>query len=208
MYCNKCGSRNVALGLKNLSGPCSPSSGYSLASLMALKEGKLPHNLDHWPDEPPKSNPTDVVTRHGGVKRQGGPLPNTKRVFKQPVVAHLVAVVSSHHTLTQHAIPVSLSPHQVYLGNLQDMLDLEDAGEKVVWPNDLSYEQAKQLLPDENYVSMRNYMVCCVPSVTPPMLLSNTGGASSSGGPTASLPVQEHSGYDPLDGQYPEDYDF
>ena len=149
-----------------------------------------------------------MVTRHGGVKRQGGPLPNTKRVFKQPVVAHSVAVVSSHHTLTQHAIPASLSPHQVYLGNLQDMLDLEDAGEKVVWPNDLSYEQAKQLLPDENYVSMRNYTVCCVPSVTPPMLLSSSGGASSSGGPTASLPVQEHSGYDPLDAQYSEDDDF
>ena len=61
-------------------------------------------------------------------------------------------------------------------------MDLEEAGEKVVWPDQLTYDSARQLLIVEQYAPAPKSTACCVQ----PPLAPNTGAS------------EDHSGMDRL----------
>ncbi len=98
VYCNKCGCRCGPLGMKKLGRICVPPNGYGLASLCALREGKLPPNLSRWPDEPPAAQsavPARVQPRQG-LKRKAVSLPEGHiRLFRRAVAQPLVPSTST-----------------------------------------------------------------------------------------------------------------
>ena len=51
IYCSKCGSRDSWKGLVALAKPCNPPARHGAVSLAALREGRLPPNVQSWPTQ-------------------------------------------------------------------------------------------------------------------------------------------------------------
>ena len=123
---------------------CKAPSTYGEQSLKAIWSGSLPPNLTQWPAEPVKV--PAVSHRRPAVKRKapehkGKPL---GKDFPKPFSActELVTVPSLEHQ-SQHIVPtfrsaakpaITFTEEQVQEELLQDMRDLEEDGEKVIWP--------------------------------------------------------------------------
>ena len=125
IYCNKCGCRAGCHVLKGLAHPCEPPTSYGAASLNALREGRLPPRLSHWPsDPPPKSfkNSASVVDQDPIAKRVKVMRPTTVPLGS----AFAMSLTSPRSEITH--------PPQVFQHDLQDLLELHDSGHVVVWP--------------------------------------------------------------------------
>ncbi len=51
IYCSKCGSRDSWRGFVALAKPCRPPARHGAVSLAALRDGRLPPNVQSWPTE-------------------------------------------------------------------------------------------------------------------------------------------------------------
>ena len=154
IFCNKCGSRSGRFGLKHLGAPCEPPNVYGLASLKALRNGLLPPNLTQWPDEGMDS--ADPVPR-GGTKRVCDfAAPKFIRFRRpRPIVVgkdpyHSLSPGTTPYTPTSPLPSIEVIRDIEYDHILRDLLELYDAGEKVIWPGAHNALSAKRFVEDYN----------------------------------------------------------
>ena len=156
IYCNKCGARSGRLGIKLLSKHCEPPSVYGQQSLEALRQCKKPPGLEKWPSDPEhgdESQPPPPSTSYSakGRKRKGAfitffirrPRPIVTPTHTPPPIA-----IASH--AKSDSSPKEKCPLPNYLSNLQDLIELEEIQEKVIWPDGLNAIRAKLLI--NNYI--------------------------------------------------------
>ncbi len=141
IYCNTCGARGIS-HFNKLSHPCDPPSDFGLATLKAINSGRLPPNVTHWPDEA-------VLSRQAPTRRRGVPTPPprpAKGLRTNPPLGGAFACSVPPPPLPSPTLPqpLPLHPQQVFLDNLQDLLDLQDAAESVIWPEGFNTLIARQ----------------------------------------------------------------
>ncbi len=148
IYCNKCGVRAGSFGMKLMAKSCGPPTEYGLQSLLALRQCKKTPSLTAWPSdlvgEECKQAPKSSF-RRGAISK--GILLRIKR--PKPVLNP--TPLSSTVTSTMTAIPLKRNKPILseYHSNLQELLELHEFGEPVIWPDGLSAEDAKQLIKQQ-----------------------------------------------------------
>ncbi len=160
LYCNVCGSRGGKWGFQHLSKQCVPPSQYGLTSLRAIKDGRLPPNLTAWPDDeriidrPPCQGSKPICQKSKSARAtsyQGVTIKRPVPIFSAPVTENVTAPFLStvRSNPTTNVLPVLPD----YLQNIQDLLDLHNDGEPVVWPFGLSALTAPKAISD--YLTQR-----------------------------------------------------
>ena len=164
VYCRKCGARGSGdVGLRLLSHPCSPPSNYGLLSLRSIRDGKLPPNLLYWPDEVRNIDRAHTSTKRSSesfiglrIKRPRLSSHSSKEASgdvascPSSVRAPRASKSSSLPTVAQiRGVKISAYPElPPDLSNLQDLIELETIGEKVIWPIGLDAKSASTLISD------------------------------------------------------------
>ena len=143
-YCNKCGCRAGCNVLKGLAEPCQPPTDYGKASLCAIRDGRLPAGLTSWPSEPQsKSIRTKaIVAMSDPVAKR----PKVMRPNRVPLGSSFAMSLTSSGSEITH-------PPQVFQHDLQDLLELHDAGHVVIWPEGYDASSARQFVSFINFTS-------------------------------------------------------
>ena len=148
VFCSKCGMRGPSK-LLNLSLQCVEPTDYGLRNLNAINAGKLPPELDSWPDEPApvkrkidkatRINPKDVPPSFEGIR------------VKRPRPIFNSAGLSTNNLSVSSAVSASVRAEQALppkLLNLIELSSLESSGIKVVWPDGINARIAHELIFD------------------------------------------------------------
>ncbi len=194
---NKCGSRGGTNSLVNLSAPCAPPTIYGLASLNALKEGRRPPNLEQWPGEEPHIAGSATIARKSSTQSKGSGGPTVPRP-KARGIGNAFAMQVQHQPPSSDSLvgapiahPLFASPQQAFFLNLQDLIDLEEAGERVAWPSGMSATIARQLIGDGNLppsiVNTNTSTAASLPGIFP-LSTSNQSSATPSSAPAGPSP--------------------
>ena len=128
---------------------------FGIATLRALRKGELPPKLDKWPDQEVSAKP--VVTESKRSCEQAAPSASKVARYESiplgsafPMRIDDSPTVSIEQQVTQPTIP-----SHVFISNMQDLVELAEYGERVVWPGNLDLESAKQLIAENPIVQIR-----------------------------------------------------
>ncbi len=122
VYCNTCGGRDCRLGMIKLGSQRQPPEGYGLASLEALKEGRLPPGLTRWPDEPIAAR-QDLNTSLSGIRRKGVPFSHKYIRFVRATV-HIKPAEASDPLSASANTASTLAKQNSFIYNLRDLEEL------------------------------------------------------------------------------------
>ncbi len=115
---------------------------------MALRQCKRPPNLDAWPSDlvgeegkqPPKLPFRRGIVNKGIVLTIKRPQPVTNPLFCPLPITPMPKVIPNY--TRKRKLPVLSN----YFSNLQELLELEECGEPVSWPDGLSAIEAKKMI--------------------------------------------------------------
>ena len=136
--------------MKNMAKPCAPPSEYGAQSIAALRQCKKNPNLASWPSEQTSSqsctegNKSTKPIYARGTLRKGVALSLPRPVPMVCTTPPLSASASPPAPLPNPPCDASSDiTLPEYYQTLKDLLELEEAGEPVVWPDGLTAGSAK-----------------------------------------------------------------
>ncbi len=146
LYCNVCGSRGGKWGFQHLSRQCVPPTQYGLASLKAIRDGRLPPNLPEWPEDEGLIDRPLCQQSKPSKSFQGLRIKRPVSIFSTPAAEEVRASPLPTVPSTPSTNVILVLPD--YLKNIQDLIDLHNAGEPVIWPAGLSALTASTAISD------------------------------------------------------------
>ncbi len=124
--------------MKSLAHPCKAPTTFGQQTLKAIWDGNLPPNVDRWPVEPLS---TPVAVRRATKRCANVQIESRRGKTLNVEGTSFTAATPMHGQLTFSCVPrpaTVLTEEQAHAELLQDMQELEAAGEKVVRPTTAS----------------------------------------------------------------------
>ena len=145
IYCTKCGNRGPSK-LVNLSLPCTLPTDYGLRNLAAINEGRLPEQLDKWPNDDNVPNKIDKATK----RVCDVPDPYQGIRVKRPKSIPNPAGLSINYKVAPSISPTCRAEEMLppFLLNLFELSALEGSGATVQWPEGINTQIAHAIIFD------------------------------------------------------------
>ena len=117
-----------------------------------LRKGELPPKLDKWPDQDVSAKPV-VSENKRGCEQAATPVSKLLRYETVPLGnAFPMRIDECPSVSSVEQVSQLTTPSQMFISNLQELVELAECGENVVWPGNLNFASAKQLIAENPIV--------------------------------------------------------